>query len=176
MLNPRAKRMKFSTKDVLILTMNSGAFGRDAHRANQRHVFYVNTDAEKVEFIRWFIEAVQDDAFDDAGWFSAHVATFPSATHSHKSALFFEAHHSDGEELERAFPITSEADKLALYELLITGGLSELLGVQHSAGWMFRLVKMQEAMDTEQAIATLDAKLPTELAEKIVGTAVHEAE
>ena len=65
---------------------------------------------------------------------------------------------------------------LALYELLVTGGLDELLGVQHSAGWMFRLVKMQEAMDTEQAIATLDAKLPTELAEKIVGTAVQELE
>ena len=28
---------------------------------------HVNTDAEKVEFIRWFIEAVQGDAFDDAG-------------------------------------------------------------------------------------------------------------
>ena len=87
MLNPRAKRMKFSTKDVLILTMNSGAFGRDAHRANQRHAFYVDTDAEKVDFIRWFIEAVQGDAFDDAGWFSAHVATFPSAASSHMQAL-----------------------------------------------------------------------------------------
>ena len=68
-----------------------------------------------------------------------HIADDPNGK---KRVLYFEAHNCDGEELERAFPITTDADKLALSELIITGELNELLGIQHSAGWTLRLVKM----------------------------------
>ena len=124
-------------------------------------------DTESLRFVDWFIHALQTTDFDISGWFSAHTA-------NEEPVLYFESHHHEADKLERAFPIRTDSDKLALDELLVTGGLNDLLGMQHSAGWQFKLVKHQAEIDTAKATEALEEKLPSVLAEKIVEIASDE--
>ena len=99
--------------------------------------------------------------------FRAFIAQFPDGT----SALYFECEfvllQEYGED-ERVFPLGSDANKLALFELIIACELDEILGLH------FRKVKVRVPMDTEEATKALTAKLPVELAETIVASAVSE--
>ena len=65
-------------------------------------------------------------------------------------------------------PLGSDANKLALFELIIACELNEIHGLD------FRKVKVRVPMDTEEATNALTAKLPVELAETIVASAVSE--
>ena len=53
----------------------------------------------------------------------------------------------------------------------MTGELDTILGMYGNAGLHFRTVKARIHMDAEKAAESLEAKLPTEIAEQIV----HEA-
>jgi hypothetical protein len=169
--------MKFSTKNVLVLTVVSGE--------SPKFVFYVDTDSEKLAFIDWFLTSLQMDEFDGIMPFDGHVAHQPAKTtginafghaqYSHKSMLYFEAIYGKDEEDERVFPIGTDADKLALFELIVTGELDTIFGMQGSAGFHFRMVKARFPMDVDKAAESLGAKLPTEIAEQIVQEATDES-
>ena len=186
MFNPLSKRMKFSTKNMLVLTVYDGESGREAHRASPtRCVFYVDTDREKLGFIDWFLTSLQMNEFDDSMPFTGYVAHQPTKTtrvdafghaeYSNKNMLYFEAHDSTHEEDERVFSIGTDADKLALFELIVTGELDTILGMYGNAGLHFRTVKARIHMDADKAAESLEAKLPTEIAEQIVHEATDES-
>ena len=185
MFNPLPKRMKYSTKNALVLTVASGESGREAHRASPRFVFYVDTVGEKLAFIDWFLTSLQMDEFDGSMPFTGHVAHQPAKTtsvnafglaeYSHKSMLYFEAHYCQYEEDERVFPVGTDANKLALFELIMTGELDTIFGIQGSAGLHFRIVKARFPMDADKAAESLGAKLPTEIAEQIVEEAIDKS-
>jgi hypothetical protein len=165
--------MKFAMKEALVLTISYGGFGRDAHREPNRFVFYIDTDAEKIAFINWYLLKLQNtDLFEGAGPFDGLVASFPDGS----SALYFECNCGceDYEKAERVFPLGSDANKLALYELIDAGQLCTIFGGMCSCGLNFKKVKARVAMDTEKTTAALETSLPMELAEKIVASAVSE--
>ena len=114
--------MKFAMKEALVLTISYDGFGREEHRASPRFVFYIDTDAEKIAFINWYLLKLQTtDLFEEAGPFDGFVAIFPDGS----SALHFECNccHEEYEKAERIFPIGSNGNKLALFELIIAGEL-----------------------------------------------------
>jgi hypothetical protein len=165
--------MKFAMKEALVLTISYGGVGREEHRACPRFVFYIDTDAEKIAFIDWYLTKLQvTDLFEGAGPFDAFMANFPDGS----SALYFECNCGceEYEKAERVFPLGSDANKLALFELIITGELGTIFGNMCSCGLDFKKVKARVAMDTEKATAMLETNLPVELAEKIVASAVSE--
>ena len=93
------------------------------------------------------------------------MTNFPDGS----SALYFECEFVFLEEYgedERVFPLGSDANKLALFELIIAGELDTILGLH------FKKVKARVVMDTEKATKALETNLPVELAEKIVASAV----
>ena len=104
--NPTQKRMRFATKDALVLTFDNGQFGVENNHQQPRFVFYVDDDAEKLEFVEWFIKSVQSEQFSSTAPFDAHVIRTLDA----KCVLFFESHDCDGEKDERVFPISSDTD------------------------------------------------------------------
>ena len=164
---------KFAMKEALVLTISYGGFGREEHRACPRFVFYIDTDAEKIAFIDWYLTKLQvTDLFEDAGPFDAFIANFPDGA----SALYFQCncHHDEYEKDVRVFPLGSDANKLALFELIITGELDTIFGMCGSSGLHFKKVKARVAMDAEKATEALEANLPMEIAEKIVASAVSE--
>ena len=139
-----------------------------------RFVFYIDTDAEKIAFIKWYLEKLQTtDLFEEATPFDAFVANFPDGT----SALYFESKLQEYDAAERVFPLGTDADKLALFEQILAGELGTIFGDNTMAGLHFKKVKARVAMDTERATEALaEAGLPAELAETIVSSAVHELE
>jgi hypothetical protein len=169
MFNPVAKRMKFATKEALLLTIPDGGDGPDRWRESSRFVFYIDTDAEKIAFINWYIIKLQvTDLFQNADTpFHGLMASFPDGS----SALFFECDfeflEEHGED-ERVFPVGSDANKLALFEHMISGELDEILGLH------LKKVKARVVMDTEKTSLALETNLPMEIAEKIVASAVSE--
>ena len=165
--------MKFATKEALVLTISYGGIGREEHRESPRFVFYIDTDAEKLAFIDWYLTKLQvTDLFEGAGPFDAFMANFPDGS----SALYFECNCGceEYEEAERVFPVGSDANRLALFELIITGELGTIFGNMCSCGLDFKKVKARVAMDAEKSIEALEANLPLELAEKVVASAVSE--
>ena len=93
------------------------------------------------------------------------MTNFPDGS----SALYFECKCEFLEEYgadERVFPLGFDANKLALFELIIAGELDTILGLH------FKKVKARVVMDTEKATKALETNLPVELAEKIVASAV----
>ena len=184
MFNPLPKRMKFSTKNVLVLTVVSGESSREAHRASPSFVFYVDTDGEKLAFIDWFLTSLERDEFDGSMPFTGHVAHRPAKTtsvnvsghaeYSHTSMLYFEANYCKYKKDERVFPIGTDGDKLALFELVVTGELDTIFGMQGYFGFRFRMVKARFPMDADKAAESLGAKLPTEIAEQIVEEATSD--
>ena len=164
-----SKTTKFAMKEALVLTISYGGFGRQEHRTSPRFVFYIDTDAEKIAFINWYLTKLQvTDLFEGAGPFDAFMANFPDGS----SALYFECncHHDEYERDERVFPLGSDAHKLALYEQIITGELDPIFGY----GLHFKKVKARVAMDTEKTTEALETNLPMEIAEKIVASALSE--
>ena len=69
---------------------------------------------------------------------------------------------------ERVFSLGSDANKLALFEQIVSGELDEILGLH------FKKVKARVAMDTEKITEALETNLPMEIAERIVASAVSE--
>jgi hypothetical protein len=150
-------------------------WSRHAPRAREpsRFVFYIDTDAEKIAFIDWYLTKLQDtDLFEDAGPFDPYMTNFPDGS----IALYFECNcnHDTYEKDERVFPVGSDGSKLALSELIIAGELNTIFGGWCSCGLHFKKVKARVAMDTEKATEALENNLPMELAEKIVASAVSE--
>ena len=165
-----AKRMKFATKDVLVLTVEVGeSLGREGHRVAPRFAFAVDSNREKLDFVEWFVSKQYTGLFEGAMPFGGYVTT---ATSSMPRMLYFEANYPDYDDDERAFPIGSDEDKLALFELISTGKLGTILGGDCMAGVRLRMVKARFHMNEEKTVKALDAKLPTELAEKIVASAL----
>ena len=95
------------------------------------------------------------------------MANFPNGS----SALYFECEfeflEEHGED-ERVFPLGSDANKLALFEQMVSGELDEIHGLH------FKKVKARVVMDTEKTIEALETNLPMEIAEKIVASAISE--
>ena len=159
--------MKYAMKEALVLTIPDGGDGPDRWRSSSRFVFYIDTDAEKIAFIDWYLIKLQvTDLFQGLYTpFRGLMANFPDGS----SALYFECEFEFLEEygdLERVFPLGSDANKLALFELIIAGELDTILGLH------FKKVKARVVMDTEKATKALETNLPVELAEKIVASAV----
>ena len=100
------------------------------------------------------------------------MANFPDGS----SALYFECNCGceEYEKAERVFPLGSDANKLALFELIITGELGTIFGNMCSCGPDFKKVKARVAMDTEKTTEALETNLPMEIAEKIVASALSE--
>jgi hypothetical protein len=162
--------MKFAIKQALVLTISYRGVNRDAYRESPRFVFYIDTDAEKIAFINWYLTEQFSGLFADAGPFDALMAKFPDGT----SALYFECNHDECEKHERVFPLGSDANKLALFELIMAGELATIFGGWCSCGLHFKKVKARVAVDTEKTTAALETKLPMEIAEKIVESAISE--
>ena len=162
--------MKFAMKEALVLTIPDGGDGPDRWRLSSRFVFYIDTDAEKIAFIDWYITRL-----DTARWlfehldtpFRAFIGKFPNGS----GALYFECEfeflEEHGED-ERVFPLGSDANKLALFEQMVSGELDKVHGL------LFNKVKARVAMDTEKTIEALETNLPLEIAEKIVASAISE--
>ena len=154
-------------KEALVLTIPDGGDGPDRWRSSSRFVFYIDTDAEKIAFIDWYLIKLQvTDLFHALSTpFRGLITNFSDGS----SALYFECEfeflEEDGD-LERVFPLGSDANKLALFELIIAGELDTILGLH------FKKVKARVVMDTEKATKALETNLPVELAEKIVASAV----
>ena len=160
--------MKYAMKEALVLTIPDGGDGPDRWRSSSRFVFYIDTDAEKIAFIDWYLIKLQvTDLFQGVDTpFRGLMANFPDGS----SALYFECEFEFFEEygdLEYVFPLGSDANKLALFEQMVSGELYTLL-----QGLDFKKVKARVVMDTEMATKALETTLPVELAEKIVASAV----
>ena len=153
-------------KEALVLTIPDGGDGPDRWRSSSRFVFYIDTDAEKIAFIDWYLIKLQvTDLFQGVTPFRGLMTNFPDGS----SALYFECEFEFLDEYgadERVFPVGSDANKLALFELIIAGELDTILGLH------FKKVKARVVMDTEKATKALETNLPVELAEKIVASAV----
>ena len=131
--------------------------------------FYVDTEAERLAFVEWFLTALlTSDLFDAVLPFKACMAHFPGGP----NALYFEDKYGHYETDERVIPLGTDANKLALFDLITTGELDTILGHRCMSGVAYRTVKTRAVMDTERATKCLEAKLPSELAEKIVREAV----
>ena len=160
--------MKYAMKEALVLTIPDGGDGPNRWRLCSRFVFYIDTDAEKIAFIDWFLIRLQytDDLFQGVDTpFRGLMTNFPDGS----SALYFECKFKFLDEYgedERVFPLGSDANKLALFELIVAGELDTILGLH------FQKVKARVVMDTEKATKALETILPVELAEKIVASAV----
>ena len=53
--------MKYAMKEALVLTIPDGGDGPGQWRASSRFVFYIDTDAEKIAFIDWYVKNVDTD-------------------------------------------------------------------------------------------------------------------
>ena len=73
-----------------------------------------------------------------------------------------------GQRDEHVFPVGFDANKLALFEQMVSGELDEIHGLH------FKKVKARVAMDTEKTTEALETNLPMEIAEKIVASALSE--
>ena len=161
--------MKFAMKEALVLTISYS----DVSREENRFVFYIDTDAEKIAFINWYLTKLQvTDHIRRRRALDAFMANFPDGS----SALYFECScfHEEYEKDERVFPLGSDANKLALFELIITGELGTIFGNMCSCGLDFKKVKARVAMDTEKTTEALETNLPMEIAEKIVASALSQ--
>ena len=161
--------MKFAMKEALVLTIPDGGDGPDRWRSSSRFVFYIDTDAEKIAFIDWYLIKLQvTDLFQGVDTpFRGLMTNFPDGS----SALYFECKFEFLEEYgedERVFPLGSDANKLALFEQMVSGELDEIHGLH------FKKVKARVVMDTEKTIEALETNLPMEIAEKIVASAISE--
>ena len=161
--------MKYAMKEALVLTIPDGGDGPDRWRLSSRFVFYIDTDAEKIAFIDWYLIKLQvTDLFEHMDTpFHGRMANFADGS----SALYFECEleflEEHGED-ERVFPLGSDANKLALLEQMVSGELDEIHGLH------FKKVKARVVMDTEKTIEALETNLPMEIAEKIVASAISE--
>ena len=151
--------MKFAKKEVLVLTILEEFNGP----ISDRFLFYMDTDAEKIAFIDWYLTKLQvTDLFRGLTPFIPIVTNFVDGS----SALYFECHGffeqeeswRKYEEEERVFPVGSDANKLALFELIITGELDTIFGhhlgksLDLPFGWPrlhFKKVTARVPMDTE---------------------------
>ena len=161
--------MKYAMKEALVLTIPDGGDGPDRWRSSSRFVFYIDTDAEKIAFIDWYLIKLQvTDLFQGVDTcFRGLMTNFPDGS----SALYFECKFEFLEEYgedESVFPLGSDANKLALFEQMVSGELDEIHGLH------FKKVKARVAMDTEKTIEALETNLPMESAEKIVASAISE--
>ena len=96
--------MKYAMKEALVLTIPDGGDGPDRYHLSSRFVFYIDTDAEKIAFIDWYLTKLQvTDLFEGAGPFDAFMANFPDGS----SALYFECNCGceEYEKAERVFPL-----------------------------------------------------------------------
>ena len=116
--------MKFAMKEALVLTIPDGGNGPDRWRLSSRFMFYVDTDAEKIAFIDWYLTKLEvTELFDSP--FHAFTGKFPDGS----DALYFQCMYDDlpdsdeDKENERVFPIGSDANKLALADQIIAGEL-----------------------------------------------------
>ena len=164
--------MKFAIKEALVLTIPDGGYGPG--RESSRFVFYIDTDAEKIAFIKWYLEKLQTtNLFEEVTPFDGFVANLPDG----RSALYFESKLQEYDAAERVFPVGTDADKLALFEQILAGELGTIFGDNTMAGLHFKTVKARVIMDTERTTEALaEVGLPAELAETIVSSAVHELE
>ena len=161
--------MKFAMKEALVMTLSDGTFGREAHAASPRFVFYIDTDAEKIQVVDWYIRKLQTtDLFEGVTPFDGFITDFPNGC----KALYFECNcpYVDGyADEERLFPIGNDVEKLALFQLIIDGELDTIF-----AGLHLKKVKARVAMDTEKVTEVLKTNLPAEIAGMIVASAVAE--
>ena len=50
--------MKYAMKEALVLTTPDGGDGHGQSSASSRLVFYIDTDAERIAFIDWYVKKV----------------------------------------------------------------------------------------------------------------------
>ena len=139
--------------------------------------FYVDTNAEKVAFVDWFVNQFQSGGFGDYVHFEAHEVWLPGE----RKAIYFEANfglegENDPMKQERLFPIADEGEKLALFQYIAAGRLDEILCPCGSSGEvLIKPVKAVVKFEVEEASAALQTQLPQVLADRVINQ-VLEAE
>ena len=161
---PKQKRMKFTTKQALVLTLSNADVSPDTPFA-----FYVDTDIEKIAFVNWFVQHFQSGGFRDFVNFEAHEVWSPEG----KRAIYFEAifgteGQHDPTKQERLFPIASEGEKLALFSYVAAGDLDAIL-CPHGCGVHVKLVTAAVKLDAGGATLAIANKVPQAVAQEIVG-------
>ena len=134
--------MKFAMKETLVVTLPRGGDTCD----DTRYVHYVDTDEEKLAFISWFLENLNRSILDENSYFRGLVARFPDAS----LALYFQRQQFAFplQEEECVFPLRNDADKLALFDMIVAGVLDGLLDEHYPGGPSFKKVKTKVAVDT----------------------------
>ena len=93
---------------------------------------------------------------------SSQLKTFVSREETESGNFDWHDNWEDEEygEDERVFPLGSDANKLALFEQMVSGELDEIHGLH------FKKVKARVVMDTEKTIEALETNLPMEIADR----------
>ena len=132
--------------------------------------FYIDTGAEKVEYIDWLIHKIRTtDLFECSYELDLSVATFPDLS----CALYIQ-----NEEEHHVFPVRSAAEKVLLAEMLANGEMNRFFDVPategHDCHVSFEKANAIVPMDVDGAVYTLSSVLPEDLAAKVVGAAIEE--
>jgi len=102
--------MDFGTKTAFVITLSSGS------------EFYIDTDAEKIAFIDWFLANLQ--MFENESEFRGYMCKFQCGT----DALYLEQRtehvYADETNPEIIYPVRNDEEKLALFEQICKGELS----------------------------------------------------
>ena len=161
--------MRFATKETLVTSMKCLEGGRYCF------VSYIDTDAEKVEYVDWLIHKIcTTRLFEFSYEVDVSLATFPDLSR----ALYIRIHDEDGEDGEHhIFPASTNEQKVLLVEMFENGEMDRFFDVRdtesHGCHVSFRKAEARVPMDVDGAVAALSATLPSELAEKVVVTAIE---
>ena len=159
--------MKYAKKETLVTRIKSLDGCRSCF------VCYIDTDAEKVDFVDWLIHEVHTTRLFEVSYeVDVSVATFPDLSR----ALYIEM-QDEHEDEHHIFPAHSVAEKVLLAEMFANSEMDRFFDVRetesHGCHVSFRKTEARVPMDVEGAVVALSAALPSELAEKVVGTAVE---
>ena len=147
---------------------------------NNVYAFPIETDADKVRFVKWMINNLDDPIFS--------IETIPFALKSayyiqpnpgdvqFKAAIYCESMYSQDSHDERVFLVGTDTQKLAFFDMMMQGELDTIFGHHGEQGLFYKFVDARLPMDAEQAAQDLANIVPTELAELIVEHAVHPLE
>ena len=158
-----ATTMKYAKKESLVTSMKS----QDGHW--NCFVCYIDTDAEKVEFVDWLIHKVHTTRlFEVSNEIDVSVPTFPDLSRALYIKMLDEHH---------IFPTRSVAEKVMLAEMFANGEMDRFFYMRDTEGHgghvSFQKAEARVPVDVDGAVLALSLVLPTELAEKVVNTAIE---
>ena len=163
-LRQTAFTMRRATKKTLVTSTKNLSGDRACF------VSYIDTDAEKVEYIDWLIHKIRTTCLFECSYeLDLNVATFPDLSR----ALYIQI-----EEEHHVFPVRSAAEKVLLAEMLANGEMNRFFDVPATEGQgcyvSFEKANAIVPMDVDGAVYMLSSVLPEDLAAKVVGAAIEE--